>query len=378
MTETFEGLVENILPADRIVTRAFYDFFKEWHEVHSSPPSVLFHYTSAEGLMGILDSNRLWATDARFTNDPSEVRYATRTTNSAVEDILRKVDSGTVDQTGSFETIMKTVQDPLTAFFTGIKSSIRGLLMSKVDELTSGILDAFEGNLEVYMVSFCGLGDLLSQWRGYGSQGGGYSIGFVAGDLASCAQASHGKMLLRKVIYEPDEQRRFVDAGLRALESLLEKHGHIIDDASKLCAKDVATNDVLERLPLAAQRLIDAVKKEEDAPQTKYLGHLLQKFLVECLLCFKDPAFKEEQEWRLIQLGHDTLDLKFRVKSGQVLPYVELDLASPRKKHQLPIQSVIHGPGLDPEITSKALKALTKTRGYREAEVRASGIPYRE
>jgi hypothetical protein len=34
-----------------------------------------YHYTDAAGLIGILTSHRLWATDIRFLNDPSEGRY---------------------------------------------------------------------------------------------------------------------------------------------------------------------------------------------------------------------------------------------------------------------------------------------------------------
>ncbi len=37
---------------------------------------ILYHYTNVKGLMGILDSQCLWATDFRYTNDLSEIRYA--------------------------------------------------------------------------------------------------------------------------------------------------------------------------------------------------------------------------------------------------------------------------------------------------------------
>jgi len=38
-------------------------------------PELLFHYTTAAGMRGILDSSRLWATNYRFLNDTSEVAY---------------------------------------------------------------------------------------------------------------------------------------------------------------------------------------------------------------------------------------------------------------------------------------------------------------
>ena len=38
-------------------------------------PAAVYHYTDAAGLQGILDSGVLWATDYRYLNDSSELRY---------------------------------------------------------------------------------------------------------------------------------------------------------------------------------------------------------------------------------------------------------------------------------------------------------------
>lgn len=37
--------------------------------------SMLFHYTTAEGLKGIVETNELWASSAYFLNDSAEVTY---------------------------------------------------------------------------------------------------------------------------------------------------------------------------------------------------------------------------------------------------------------------------------------------------------------
>jgi hypothetical protein len=39
-------------------------------------PATLYHYTSVDGLLGILRSKRIWATDIRFLNDRSEFFHA--------------------------------------------------------------------------------------------------------------------------------------------------------------------------------------------------------------------------------------------------------------------------------------------------------------
>src|SRR5215470_941549 len=38
-------------------------------------PPLLFHYTTQAGLVGIVKSNLLWATNALYLNDSSELRY---------------------------------------------------------------------------------------------------------------------------------------------------------------------------------------------------------------------------------------------------------------------------------------------------------------
>lgn len=46
---------------------------------------ALFHYTTAAGLLGILKSAKLWATDLRFLNDAQEFIYARDTVIRAIE-----------------------------------------------------------------------------------------------------------------------------------------------------------------------------------------------------------------------------------------------------------------------------------------------------
>jgi hypothetical protein len=38
-----------------------------------SIPTTLYHYTTTDGLLGILASEEVWATDIRFLNDTSEL-----------------------------------------------------------------------------------------------------------------------------------------------------------------------------------------------------------------------------------------------------------------------------------------------------------------
>ena len=50
------------------------------------PPDLLFHYTNAGGLLGILSTSRIWATNYRFLNDSSEIAYGAAIFEAVVQE----------------------------------------------------------------------------------------------------------------------------------------------------------------------------------------------------------------------------------------------------------------------------------------------------
>jgi hypothetical protein len=51
---------------------------------------VLYHYTSADGLKGIIENDELWATSAYYLNDSAEILYGYRVLHLAIETWLKK------------------------------------------------------------------------------------------------------------------------------------------------------------------------------------------------------------------------------------------------------------------------------------------------
>jgi hypothetical protein len=129
---------------------------------------LLYHYTSAAGLVGILEGRLLFASDVWFLNDASEVRYAQRRMLERVRQYL-----------GPDQPWLKELLD--------------------VSEAKPGWLD------EVFVASFCEEPDLLSQWRGYAT--GGFAIGFAADGLAALCGAP-GAPRLVQVDYGAESGRR--------------------------------------------------------------------------------------------------------------------------------------------------------------------------
>jgi hypothetical protein len=140
------------------------------------PGRLLYHYTSAFGLLGILERGCLFASDVWFLNDASEVRFAQTRMADRVREYL-----------GPDQPWLQELLD--------------------VSEAKPGWLD------DVFVTSFCEEPDLLSQWRGYAAAG--FAIGFAADRLAALDDRP-GAPRLVQIDYG-------VESGRRRLRGLFEK-----------------------------------------------------------------------------------------------------------------------------------------------------------
>jgi hypothetical protein len=108
-----------------------------------SPDDIFYHYTTIEGLLGIVSTGGIWATHARFLNDTSEFKAGIEILSELMKDEpdLDFSDSEVLDR---FTTFAK--QLALPAFVTSFSAEPTG--------------------------------DDLSQWRAYGGAQAAFSIGF--------------------------------------------------------------------------------------------------------------------------------------------------------------------------------------------------------
>ena len=120
------------------------------------------------------------------------------------------------------------------------------------------------GGYDVFVSCYCETDDLVSQWRGYGGGGSGYSIGFPWRDISR-----GGAALLIGVVYG---DVAVIEAANRAV--------------------DVAMN-----------RLSDAIR--EPSGNENAVSDILTSFSITLLIlaiCAKKKVFEFEQECRLIYL----------------------------------------------------------------------------
>jgi hypothetical protein len=163
----------------------------------SDSPDELFHYTSPEGLIGIIGSRSLWASDMLCLNDSSEATYA----HGLIQDAL-DMDNG------------------------------RLLPPKHRSQFEEGLRSAFR-MYPPFVTCFCENGDLLSQWRGYGGAGEGFALGFRRSWLTSSAVLDDAKFCLVKVIYCPNQQKRLITEFIESSGSISTTYQFSDDDAER-------------------------------------------------------------------------------------------------------------------------------------------------
>lgn len=145
---------------------------KTFQQLAEVPPPVLYHYTSIEGILGILSSGELWATKISYLNDRKEFKHAI--------DLGREyLQSMVVDSEG-----IEEVRDELVESLETIES------------------------MNICISSFTEKKDLLSQWRGYSGNSVGFSVGFTTADMQRLLSV-HG-FFLRRCIYDEQIQKNII------------------------------------------------------------------------------------------------------------------------------------------------------------------------
>lgn len=148
------------------------------------PRDTLYHYTSLPGMLGIVGSGILRASDIRYMNDSAELKHTL--------DLLR---------------------DHITARIMGgtdHPEPLKKLLDWLSHRVVSGPM-LFGG-------SFRANGNLLSQWRGYSMHGKGVSLGFEPEHIHRCA--SRQGFQVGRCIYDSSQQESLIQQIVDAVEDM--------------------------------------------------------------------------------------------------------------------------------------------------------------
>lgn len=327
-----------------------------------SLPDELYHYTGIHGLEGIVESQTLWATHYKYLNDAEEIEHF----RDRLPDILRPV----------FESIFSDLMPQQKQVLLKVYPSADIASRDEAKKLAAIMYNVtFDGTknepqfAEPHIISFCTVdktdertanNGLLSQWRGYGAEGG-----YV-------------------IIFETE--------GLNEL---------LREEAKKWAYSVIFSGDVVYS-SATDQEICDEFRTHIDAIQKNWektfrtlkaidLGNTYNAF-VACACRYKHWGFSEENEFRIVvvptpleviqiakQQGNSTLPQKpvsYFPRNGTRVPYLNLfEGITGASAKRLPIKRVIVGPHPEKEKRKLDVERLLSQNSI-QAEVLVSGIPY--
>ncbi|WP_082479249.1 DUF2971 domain-containing protein [Methylobacterium sp. Leaf102] len=306
----------------------------------------MFHYTTNDGALGIIGSGQIFATHYKYLNDSLELKIA----ESLISPLLEQGFKSAYDELSAAGELKGFAEDNNIDIF-----------QQQAEFLIRKSFDAGDYLSPVFLASFCEHDPgslqwdhgLLSQWRGYGSQGG-------------CA-----------LEFDVDLFQEKLNAEEKAHPYSPIAIGNVIYDDHSTCIDEVKIQDIAKlfvRRLRAKSHGIDI----SDLPGLDDLHDAL--FLIGPKL--KHKSFMEEKEVRIIAApalnprGKKIYDkpekkIEYRMKNGVPVPYIKLfDHGG-----ELPIVRIIVGPQREQSNVVQALRLILRSR-KTEIEVVASAISF--
>lgn len=255
----------------------------------------LFHYTDIGAVASIVKNKVLWLTDSQFLNDTQELH------------------DGIAQIQNAFSTLRSN-----SSKFTPFQRDAFGWVKKMFDSFCE------EGyQLQpLFTCSFSRNGNLLSQWRGYGS----FAVEFSRREIEEDFD-------LYDCIYDPSEK---VSAAYRGLTKSIN-----------------AMADAIRRRDL-----------DSEEPINSFFD------VIYSAGSYKNSYFESEQEVRIVS-AMEGEKVQHRAKGHCLIPYVV------RGFNPAAIKAVHIGPIADQDLAEKSLRSLFMAAGMPDLPVVKSDIPYR-
>jgi hypothetical protein len=287
--------------------------------LHQSPPDFLYHYTTQQGLLGIVDSGTLWATNIGYLNDATEFGLALGLIRDRLLNEVRE---------SEMEASHFASADPPRARHANERKAQAQTLFTHTNSTHSPIC----------VICFCERGDLLSQWRGYAGDGYGYSLAFSPSKL----EIIRGNwFLLGKCIYDLELQKEIVNESLEYILAGKPRPIHAEQNNGQTLPKELtAFSDIWPVFTYGA--------------------------------FFKHPSFQEEQEWRLVSTT--PYPPLFRKGKSMIIPY------TPLRINCVPNDGIDHvfvGPCPHMQLSVRSVSDMLILKGFYVG-VHPSSIPFRD
>ncbi len=311
----------------------------------------VFHYTDTPGLLGILSSESLFATDYRYLNDTTEAGII----RSLILPIL---------EAEVAEITPKLIQKGWLKKDFYDEHGVSGHRL-QAEALYRSIVRAIDNITPFFVASFCRHEEgtpafkhgLLSQWRGY-AESGGFAIEFDEAGLDERMKEEHDSYAY--VLTKQDSV-------------LYERYDALFDQN---IYKGVAGEMIWSVFETQGLDVSEVTGRKEIDP--------IILIFIKTAPFLKHWSFKEENEYRIVAAcnrarkipegeGRPEKSIQFRSRNNLVTPYIELFDTSQKR---FPIKSIIVGPHPLQDKQAEAVNMVLESEGIG-AEIRLSEIPYR-
>lgn len=296
----------------------------------------VYHYTSPQGLYGILGNATIRFTDCQFLNDKSEYTHIRKPLFKAFDEIRSELHN-----------------DLDRSILTMLSENFEADDVRTAKEPASDA-DALGKRYFVFCASTAP--DLLGMWNYYVKGGNyqGYNIGFKISKLLDCFSSISNPevdVFYGLVIYKEIDQ-------IRILKDLLLKADQALEERLEKASSG-------EDLHSARQEVIGEI--------LSYIGNYR--------LFFKDEAFSNEKEYRFVlrlpaQIRKGTGDpmrVGFDIRNGIFTPFCDLSISKEKT-----IDSITLSPMLESELAKQGLSRYLRLNGYSsKIAIGQSSIPIR-
>ncbi|WP_213804737.1 DUF2971 domain-containing protein [Granulicella sp. dw_53] len=308
-------------------------------EHNASEPEVVYHYTTMDTMMKMVEGASIWATSIKFLNDVSEGNHYI--------DLIRE----------RLPIYRQTRQLEDESIFDEVLHS------SKV-----------RPGLRSFVASFSRDADSLPQWRSYCANGNGVAIGF----RVEC---------LRRAFLKPESD----DQAQRPSR---------IKPTITFQAIDYVDVSHVESLDEDIEKLVSLtleVRNSLKTPTVETGVSVFFRLVLERMAYFKKhPSFSNEREYRLLvdHVFNDSTHVEFCPTRSTLRPYISLNIPRRHSGHEgLPrppfdlrsvlsgrwdfIDRVVVGPTANIDLSVESVDAFF-LKNHMYVQVRPSQIPFRD
>lgn len=331
---------------------------------HPEPRGLLYHYTTLDGLIGILEHDNIYATHIKYMNDSKEFI-----------DILDHMDH-------FVKVFNPSLHLHLRPFFSSVKNIFDGIYGAYVVSFT----DDDEAKLfSPEVIS----GDRLSQWRAYSNNGKGFSLGFDHKNMLGFDKIDtilNCYAILSYCAYTEIQKRELFEGSAKMYNEY----------------NDTEMKKLVSAISSTFDQIFDEMRRAKDnKDKTDHLESIIQHRLMLtityfCVAAFcKHHAYSEEKEWRIVLIplpnnkqekdknSESLIPVKFRKGITGITPYIEVPLGLRNPLSSL--RKIVIGPTPNMRQSIIALEMLLENKGIkvkskdypRGVEVVSSQIPYR-